>query len=149
MCCQQRWVWRVEGITATKFQTFLLQRLPAAICSLSRPQQFLKQVRTFLPHPRELPPHRGCPLQYGNYAKLARNCNLISFLLSSLRPVLTFPVPLSSLSSHRRELFPPQMGCPFQSGNSARCKLFSCMPSTDVMHPIWGALLSPATRPCR
>ena len=56
-------------------------------------------------------------------------------------PPLVFPF--------RRELFPPHMGCPFQSGNSTRCKLFSRAPSTDgIMHPIWGALLSPTTRPC-
>ena len=66
-----------------------------------------------------------------------------------LLSLTTFHVPLSSLSSHRRELLPPQMGCPFQAGNSTRCKLFSRMPSTDgITHPIWGALLSPATRPC-
>ena len=75
---------------------------------------------------------------------------ICSLSCSQVRSVLTtFPIPLSSLSSHRRELFPPQMGCPFQSSNSTRCKLFSRMPSTNgIMHPIWGALLSPATRHC-
>ena len=69
---------RIKKGTPKLFRTFRLQRLPAAISSLTCHQQ--------PPNSRELPQHRECPLQSDSNAQLSRNLNLFSFhgLLSPL-----------------------------------------------------------------
>ena len=71
---------------------------------------------------------------------------------SNAKPSASNACPLQSVLSLS---CPQQMAsrAPFESGNPSistltHSSLFSRVPSTDrIMHPIWGGLLSPATRP--
>ena len=137
-------------VCPSKRWTFHLQRWPAAISSLSCPQQ--------PPNPRELPPDRECPLQSGSLAgpQQMAPCTPwgVPFSVQQLDLATDKKGTPNYVNSHRigGALFSPAATLSLAATTICSLSMASRAPhdpqSTSPCEVIWVPLFSPATRPC-